>query len=454
MSRSYSNIIEDHNMIKKSIPFIMPAELSITHKYGIRLTKCFIDFLDSKTILSGSFALASYLAQEGIAFDFEPNDIDVFVSVRRDGGVEKYIDVMNEFMSAFGYKITEGVRSDCLICTPRVITFHSPRMDTKVKIIVIDTDDIIHYIKTESGLSIAVTWWNSTTNHFETLDPYYTKRKQMYVINRSTDDKMIQKYIERGFKIIRVPCPVILERDERLQLDSDKFDGITVYNIFTLEEVPIREFLRFSEWNIVLKAGASYYGFERSELIQFMSTKKVYVWNIQDDVYETPFNQCITEEAFKHLKYADYTIYELEASYTETVDGVIKSLFNCRCYTVGQWVKGSTTTAKSLPGVRLIHEPLSSEFILEADAAAWRHAHITVIINNIGPFLNSMITIFSKWCLILMCVCIVYVYTLGFGVAALNIYNRLDLWELIYIYVCVNSVTVGIVFMINSYRYN
>jgi hypothetical protein len=444
-------------MVKKSIPFIMPVELSITHKYGIRLTKCFIDFLDSKTILSGSFALASYLAQEGMSFDFEPNDIDVFVSARREGGVEKYIDVMNEFMSAFGYKMSEGVRSDCLICTPRVIIFHSPHMDTTVKIIVIDTDDIIHYIKTESGLSIAVTWWNYTTNHFETLDPYYTKRKQMYVINGSTDDKMIQKYIGRGFKIIKVPCPVILERDLRLELDSEKFDGVTVYNIFTLEDVSIREFLEEGrEWNIVLKAGASVtaYGFDRGELIQFMSTKKVFVRSIQEEVYETPFNQCITAEAFTHLKYADYSIYELDAAYTETVNGVIKSLFNCRCYTVGQWAGGFTTAAKSLPVIRLIHEPLSSEFILEAEAATWRHAHIIVILNNIGPFLNSMIVLLSKWCLLLMCVCIVYVYTLGFGVAALNIYNRLDFWELIYIYIYVNSVTVGIVFMINSYRYH
>ena len=422
------------------------------HKYDIWLTKCFINPMDSNTVISGSFALASYLTQEGIPYEFEPQDIDIFVSTQRLWGVDKYIDYMRDFMSTFGYSMKEGGHRDCSLANMvRTVTFQNAYKTNYVHIIVVDRPNIIDYIKTNFDLSICATWWNWRKNCFETLNPYYTKRKEMYEINGSVDDRRIQKYIDCGFKIIKVPCPVILERDERLQLDSGKFDGVTVYNIFTLEEVAIREFLRVSEWNIVLKAGASYYGFERGELIQFMSTKKVFVRSIQEDVYETPFNQCITEEAFTHLKYADYSIYELEASYTETVDGVIKSLFNCRCYTVGQWVKGSTTTAKSLPVVRLIHEPLSSEFILEAEAAAWRHAQSYMIINNIGPFLNSMITIFSKWCLLLMCVCIVYIYTLGFGVAALNIYNRLDFWELIYIYVCVNSVTVGIIFAVNNY---
>ena len=120
-----------------------------------------------------------------------------------------------------------------------------------------------------------------------------------------------------------------------------------------------------------------------------MSTKKVYIWNIQDDVYETPFNQCIIAEAFTYLKYADYTIYELDASYTETVDDVIKSLFNCRCYNVRQWIN-SSCDIKTIPVIRLIHEPLSAEFILESEAAAWRHAHI-IMVQNVSRRISNLL---------------------------------------------------------------
>jgi hypothetical protein len=440
----------------------MAYSIPLKENYGIFLTRCFINPMDSNTVISGSFALASYLTQEGIPYDFDPQDIDIFVSTHRVKGVDEYIEYMRDFMSTFGYTMKQRIirssgRGHILANCVKDVTFQSPYQTNYVHINVIDTVDIIEYIKTECDLSICATWWNSSKNCFETLDPYYTKRKEMYRINRLIDDRRVQKYIGRGFKIIKVPCPVILERDLRLELDSEKFDGIMVYNIFTLEELSIREFLRSigdsnNEWNIVLKAGASYYGFDRGELIQFMATKKVFVRGIQDEVYETPFNQCITAEAFTHLKYADYTIYELEEAYTETVNGIIKSLFNCRCYTVGQWIRGSNTTLL-LPVVRFIHDPLSSDFIREADASLWRHAHSILILNNIGPFLNSMITIFSNWCLLLISVFIVYIYTLGFGVAMLNIYNRLDFWELIYIYAGVNCVTFLMIYIIN-YRYH
>ena len=214
----------------------MASILTKKHKYDIWLTKCFINPMDSNTVISGSFALASYLTQEGIPYEFEPQDIDIFVSTERLWGVDKYIDYMRDFMSTFGYSMKEGGRRDCSLANMvRTVTFYSGNKTNYVHIIVVDRPDIIDYIKTDFDLSICATWWNSRKNRFETLDPYYTKRKEMYEINGSVDDRRIQKYIDCGFKIIKVPCPVILERDERLQLDSDKFDGITVYNIFTLE---------------------------------------------------------------------------------------------------------------------------------------------------------------------------------------------------------------------------
>ena len=122
---------------------------------------------------------------------------------------------------------------------------------------------------------------------------------------------LARNYIWSYLNINKTQCPIITERDRRLELDSEKFNGVMVYNIFSLEELNIRDFLRSSrsnDCNIILKAGATYCGFERAELIQFMSTKKVYLSTLGIDVYETPFNHCITAEAFNHLKYEDFTI--------------------------------------------------------------------------------------------------------------------------------------------------
>ena len=153
--------------------------------------------------------------------------------------------------------------------------------------------------------------------------------------------RRIQKYTDRGFRIIRKPCIVISYRDPRLDLDSEKFNDIIVHNIVTLEDIPIRDFLHSTEWNIILKSGEQYYGFDRDELVKCMVTKKTYVRCIDDEVYETPFKQCITTEAFKYLEYGDYTIYELESTITVTVNGTIKSLFHLVCYSVRQWINGS-----------------------------------------------------------------------------------------------------------------
>lgn len=72
--------------------------------------------------------------------------------------------------------------------------------------------------------------------------------------------------------------------------------------------------------------------------MRYMATKKTYLKRIDDEVYETPFKQCITTEAFRYLGYADYSIYELESNFTVTVNGIIKSLFQLVCYSVRQWL--------------------------------------------------------------------------------------------------------------------
>ncbi len=331
-----------------SVPFAIPTSLSIILKYNIMQPNNFTSFLDSNTIIAGSFALASYFAQEGLEVDFEPNDIDIFVSTEKVGGVDNFIEQMTSFMSMYNYIAHEdgwdGGNYDVGIEIKRVISFKNCVINKKIQIVVVDTLNLTLYIKTFFDLSVCATWWDSTISRFETLDPEYTKRKEMYMLDSYEElgrRRRVLKYTDRGFRIIRKPCIVISYRDSRVDLDSERFSDIIVHNIFTLEDIPITDFLRSTKWHIVIKAGEQYYGFDRSELMKYMATKKTYVRCIDDEVYETPFKQCITTEAFTYLGYGDYSIYELESTITVTVNGTIKSLFHLVCYSVRQWINDS-----------------------------------------------------------------------------------------------------------------
>ena len=330
------------------IPFVKPSSMSLVLNYNIVGINNFTNFLDSNTIIAGSFALASYFEQEGVEVDFEPNDIDIFVSTEKLGGVDNFIEEMTAFMSKYNYTTREegwhGGDYDIGTEIKRVVSFKNRAINKKIQIIVVETLNLTEYIKTFFDLSVCATWWNSKEYRFETLDPEHTLRKEMYTLDLWIDivkDSRIQKYTDRGFTSIRKPCQVISDRDWRLDLDNDKFNEIVVHNIFTLEESPIRDFLRESRWNIILKAGEQYYGFDRSELMRYMATKRTYVRRIDDEVYETPFKQCITTEAFTYLGYGDYTIYELDSTITVTVNGAVKSLFHLVCYSVRQWINNS-----------------------------------------------------------------------------------------------------------------
>ena len=330
------------------IPFIKPESMSLQLNYNIIRFNDFTNFLDSNTVIAGSFALASYLIQEGVEVDFEPNDIDIFVSTEKFGGVDNFIQEMTAFMARYNYTAREegwqGGDYDIGVEIKKVISFNNRAINKKIQIIVVETLNIFMYIRTFFDLSVCATWWNHKEYRFDTLDPEHTLRKEMYTLDLWIDivkDNRIQKYTDRGFTSIRKPCQVISDRDWRVELDNDKFSDIVVHNIFTLEESPMRDFLRESRWNIVLKAGEQYYGFDRSELMRYMATKRTYVRQIEDEVYETPFKQCITMEAYTYLGFGDYTIYELESTITVTVNGVIKSLFHLGCYSVRQWVNNS-----------------------------------------------------------------------------------------------------------------
>ena len=176
------------------------------------------------------------------------------------------------------------------------------------------------------------------------------KHKKMYLVDNVSDigntDKLIQEYTAYGFKLVEIPCLIDKKRDLRAEIDSDKFKNIDACDIFTLEDIPLQDFLRASEYNIVLKAGERYYAFDRRALMAYMKTKEITVNSYVGKVYETPLNQCIPLLALEQLAYADFSIYELRPAYSVEVGTGLKSLFNLHCYSLERWIAAAQGEVK------------------------------------------------------------------------------------------------------------
>jgi hypothetical protein len=148
--------------------------------------------------------------------------------------------------------------------------------------------------------------------------------------------------------------------DPRDLLSDKKFDDIEVTDIFTLDAISIRDYLQKSEWNIVIKAGEAFYGFERNTLIECLYSKPVIIDGL-GKFYKTPFNQCITMEAFNKLRYSDYSIYELKSAYSvPSYGGRVNSLFHMHCYSIKQWVNGEEGTNIIVPPQPLVTSSMSN----------------------------------------------------------------------------------------------
>jgi hypothetical protein len=351
---------------------------SIITSYGIAFPGFRQLLRDLDGVVAGSAALAGYLKQEGIEYNYQPNDLDIFIPdiIQQDVDERGYtiddkchiesLDTMKEFLASYGY--IENDKFDKTITHPWLspdygninnilkVTSFNNRNNKEIQVIIINTNNIMQYINTDFDLSICISWWDSNKNCFKTMNPDTTKRKEMYFVKNinisdmNENDRMrFEKYISRGFTLINKPCPFTNYPDPRELLLDAKFSDIEVTDIFTLDDYPIRDYLEKSEWNIVLKAGNTYYGFERRTLMDFMNTKSVRIARI-GTFYQTPLNQCISLEAFNKLRYSDYSIYELKNAYSVPNNrGGVYSLFHMHCYSIKDWVENSEGTKISIP---------------------------------------------------------------------------------------------------------
>jgi hypothetical protein len=351
--------------------------------YGIP----FQDFKDIMTstnaLLAGSSALALYLQKNGIDPGYEPNDMDIWIENTNQtvlsGGLYTQRSIRAQIVS---FLLKHGYSTD-KIWQPNEENWQlSPYKNKSIKCIInlsnadnkkiqlITVDSVISdtqiglvdYIYTYFDLSNCMTWWDSYSDEFHTRYPDFTLKckffiNQTFITDQVALETRIIKYYTRGFIICAPPPPIIHTYDTRHDLDNPDCILISqnAFDTWKYDDVNCIEFLKESDWNIILKVEASFYAFHRRTLYDFMLTKSTPIPYI-DPIYDTPYNQSISYEAVKALLHADYSIYELLPEYsTSQVQGynIHKTLYTMHCYSVTQWQSHTVDNILSPPSLEL-----------------------------------------------------------------------------------------------------
>ena len=316
------------------------------------ITSYGVDFITFKLIIkrrafiiTGGVALASYLKQEEIDYDFNSHTIDIFV---QEHCIDD-IDELSHFLISQGFTVTYKYLDHGCVNRPYITMF--TKNEKYIRLISVDCTNLKQYIIDAFDLSICITWWDADKNIFETLTPEYTKRKEMYIMYTSIEspetylDIRIELYTCRGFTLIASPRRIINCADSReamRQCSSDAtWQDITAYDIISLEEYNIKDFLLASPNNIILKSGERYYAFDCYILVKYMWHKLCYINDTLYNMCETPLSQCVTKKAVDAMLYADYTIYEITGAYkVRNYKDEMKTIYNLHCYSVDQWING------------------------------------------------------------------------------------------------------------------
>jgi len=365
-------------------------------------------------LVSGSFALSAYLNQEGIESGFQCNDIDIFIPGEQEHArdsrgymipgkyVIKSLNTMKEFLAIYGFIENDKFSTSDeeyygSLTQIENITSFTNSDNKEIQIIIINTDNLLEYISNEFDFSACVSWYDIDNNSFKTLEPSLTKNKEMYWIKSKSEITQtnlirLEKYISRGFKIVKMPFMDIDAPDKSQLLSNKKFDNIEVTDIFTLEDTSLREFLHKSELNIVLKAGETNYAFNRNTLMDYMKSKTFIIDNI-GSILESPLKQCITLEAYYQFSHMEYSIYELKSSYSVPIfGGQVKSLFDLKCYSIEDWINNKPNKIITVPPKQSITENIYNSNIAELinlslDNMLLEHAHL-ITSDNLEVFYN------------------------------------------------------------------
>jgi hypothetical protein len=342
---------------------------------------------ETGAIVAGSFALAGYLKQEGIEAGYEPGDMDIFIyggqfcnschtyhEDRNDDNIIKLIS----FIESNGYKDCRKVDSFGIIpkdedyynSISKIVNVASyiNNSGKEIQIIAIGVKDIIHHIKTDFDLTCCVSWYDASTNTFQTLKPLLTKNKQMSIIRDIPDDKTlarIEKYKLRGFIVVEKPCPAKLLPDPKI--DIEKLVGLEACDIINLEDVKVKDYLAASDWNMILKIGDSFYAFNRKDLYEAMKNRDSSNRHYEDVLYETPLRQSISSKARDIMLFSDYSIFELVSPQTVNYGYDNKkstTVYSVICYTVHNYYN-KTPSMVIIPKRKIVGNKLLETINLE-----------------------------------------------------------------------------------------
>jgi len=295
-------------------------------------------------VIAGSSALALYLEQEGIDAGFIPNDMDIFV--RRPCPCDQ-CNPLVQFVRKHGFKKTD--KFDCnVIAAENARAYYSSMGDIRnvvsymnddgkeVQVISLNSEGHIKdYIIDHFDLSMCATWWDG--DGFYTVDSESTKRKIMYRMTKPSDldyvetkiQARIEKYLMRGFRFDNDGVDTDME-----EVDYSK---ISVYDMMTLEDIPLTVFLLISHSNIVLKVREQYYGFDRKTLVDYMVGKRVQVSDWVE-IFETPYRQYISSANMNLVKSDVFRIYKLCDESSVPFRGGMVSIYDVKAFTIKMWI--------------------------------------------------------------------------------------------------------------------
>ena len=295
-------------------------------------------------VVAGSAALALYLQQEGIDAGFIPNDMDIFV--RRPCPCDQ-CNPLVQFVRLHGFKKTD--KFDCnTIAAENARAYYSSMGGIRnvvsymnddgkeVQVISLSSDgDIKDYITDHFDLSICATWWDG--EGFHTVDSESTKRKIMYRMTKPSDldyletkiQSRVEKYLLRGFRFDNEVSAAAAVID---------YSKISAYDMMTLEDIPLSDFLLRSPSNIVIKVREQYYAFDRKMLIDYMVGKRAYV-NDWVEIFETPYRQYLSGANMNLIRSDVFRIYELCDESSVPFRGGMVSIYDVKAFTVKMWIE-------------------------------------------------------------------------------------------------------------------
>ncbi len=356
--------------------------------YELDFTKFQETIISTNAIVAGGAALALYLKQNNIEPGFEPNDLDIWVKssmyIRGIGNVvfNHEFKTLQYFFKQNGYEVIRDLRINCddieadeyfmsMNKIARIVTLR--KSEKTIQIVMVKDNNLIGYITSYFDMTQCISWWNAVDNTFYTLYPELTLNKQM---NCNLERKgqqypvqlqlRIEKYINRGFKLIELPPITKNEKDPRNFEQKTNLEDEKAFDVWEYEDVDCITFLKKSHWNIILVSGKQKYAFHRQNLIDFMEKNKLNIPNI-GCVYDTPYHHSIPHIAFELIKYSDYSIYELIHKYDVNHNSHTKSISELHCYTVADWNSEKATVVISPSSIPPEFQEINELLNLDSD---------------------------------------------------------------------------------------